>query len=61
VHARRALIAVCASVVIGTLLAACDARQSDWESARKADTAEAYGEFSSATRRGFRAAGPRQA
>ncbi|HZF17154.1 MAG TPA: SPOR domain-containing protein [Steroidobacteraceae bacterium] len=44
-HARRALIAVCASVVIGTLLAACDARQSDWESARKADTAEAYGEF----------------
>lgn len=34
-----------ASVVFGALLAACDARQSDWEAARKADSAESYAEF----------------
>ncbi len=45
VDARRALIAAGASVALGALLAACDARQSDWESARKADTAQSYAEF----------------
>ena len=37
----------CAGIVVAILmlLTACGGRQSDWESARKADTAEAYTEF----------------
>ena len=41
----RSLAGVAMTAAILLLAAACDRRQSDWESAHKADTSEAYTEF----------------